>query len=85
IYQINFGALEGKRYSELNEASVAEGFKEVTEKQLIDANFEKLNSYKNFKCTVHNKFFELNLYRKNPVNKHHWRANIARPASNIDL
>lgn len=41
--------------------------------------------YKNFKCTVHNKFFEVNLYQKDPVNQHHWRLNIARPASDIDL
>lgn len=30
-------------------------------------------------------FFELNVYKKDPVNKHHWRANVARPASEIDL
>jgi hypothetical protein len=41
--------------------------------------------YKNFKCTSHNKFFELNLYQKDPVNRHHWRTNIARPAADIDL
>jgi hypothetical protein len=41
--------------------------------------------YKNFKCTAHNKFFELNLYQKDPVNRHHWRANIARPSTEIDL
>jgi hypothetical protein len=41
--------------------------------------------YKNFKCTLHNKFFELNLYQRDPVNRHHWRANIARPAADIDL
>jgi hypothetical protein len=41
--------------------------------------------YKNFKCTLHNKFFELNLYQKDPVNRHHWRANIAKPAADIDL
>src|SRR5439155_3048055 len=41
--------------------------------------------YKNFKCTSHNKFFELNLYQKDSVNRHHWRANIARPAADIDL
>ena len=34
---------------------------------------------------MHNKFFELNLYQKDPVNRHHWRANIARPAADIDL
>jgi hypothetical protein len=41
--------------------------------------------YKNFRCASHNKFFELNLYEKDPVNTHHWRANIARPATEIDL
>lgn len=45
----------------------------------------RVNSYKNFKCTPHNKFFEMNLYQKDPVNDHHWRANIARPAGDIDL
>jgi hypothetical protein len=41
--------------------------------------------YKNFKCTSHSKFFELNLYQRDPVNRHHWCANIARPAADIDL
>ncbi|KAI0120744.1 hypothetical protein BJ170DRAFT_688564 [Xylariales sp. AK1849] len=41
--------------------------------------------YKNFKCEIHNKFFEVNIYQKDPVNKHHWRANLARPSSSIDL
>ena len=45
----------------------------------------KICRYKNFKCTSHNKFFELNLYQKDPVNRHHWRANVARPAADIDL
>jgi hypothetical protein len=50
-------------------------------------NFENSASYrfKNFKCVAHNKFFELNLYERDPVNRHHWRANIARPATEIDL
>ena len=43
------------------------------------------NSYKNFKCEQHNKFFELDLYQEKPVNKHHWRADIDRPARSIDL
>lgn len=47
----------------------------------------ELNSfrYKNFRCARHNKFFEVNLYQRNPIVKHHWRANLARPAQNIDL
>ena len=41
--------------------------------------------YKNFRCEGHDKFFEVNVYQKDPVNKHHWRANLARPATSIDL
>ncbi|MCJ1241960.1 hypothetical protein MMC14_009967, partial [Varicellaria rhodocarpa] len=41
--------------------------------------------YKNFRCEKHNKFFEINLYQKNPANKHHWRVNLARPSRDIDL
>ncbi|TVY84655.1 hypothetical protein LSUE1_G000514 [Lachnellula suecica] len=81
VKQVNYGALESKRYF----VPAGENFAEIKERELIDANFEKVNSYKNFKCTLHNKFFELNLYQKDPVNRHHWRANIARPADDIDL
>jgi hypothetical protein len=49
------------------------------------ANPSRSCRYKNFRCAAHNKFFELNLYEKNPINTHHWRANIARPATEIDL
>ncbi|OAX81228.1 hypothetical protein ACJ72_04430 [Emergomyces africanus] len=42
-------------------------------------------SYKNFRCAIHNKFFELNLYQKNPTITHHWRSNLARPSRDIDL
>ncbi|KAF2132982.1 hypothetical protein P153DRAFT_393922 [Dothidotthia symphoricarpi CBS 119687] len=81
VKQVNFGPLESKRYFVRD----GEIFVEVKEKWLIDANFQKLNTYKNFKCAAHNKFFELNVYQKDPVNKHHWRADIARPAAEIDL
>lgn len=27
----------------------------------------------------------MNLYQNDPVNKHHWRVNIARPSADIDL
>ncbi|KAJ4169621.1 hypothetical protein NW754_005773 [Fusarium falciforme] len=49
------------------------------------ANFQKLNAYKNFRCDAHNRFFEVNLYQRDPINKHHWRDNLARPATDIDL
>ncbi|KAJ0123613.1 mfs multidrug transporter [Diaporthe amygdali] len=82
VRQVNFGPLESKRYFAPTEG---DKFVEVSENDLVQANFQKLNSYKNYKCDDHNKFFELNLYQKDPVNKHHWRANLARPASDIDL
>ncbi|KAJ0413408.1 hypothetical protein BJY00DRAFT_322038 [Aspergillus carlsbadensis] len=53
-------------------------FIEVSEQDLIKANFQKVN-------TQHNLFFDVNIYQEDPVNKHHWRATIARPATNIDL
>ncbi|KAJ8062608.1 hypothetical protein OCU04_009132 [Sclerotinia nivalis] len=84
VQQVNYGPLESKRYFIPNENSPGD-FIEITEQHLIKANYQKLNSYKNFKCTPHNKFFEVNLYQKDPVNAHHWRANIARPAGDIDL
>ncbi|KAI1410703.1 hypothetical protein F5Y13DRAFT_70979 [Hypoxylon sp. FL1857] len=84
VRQVNYGPLESKRFfAAVNGQS--EAFIEVTEDDLIDANFQKLNSYKNFRCDAHNKFFEINLYQKDPINKHHWRYNAARPASSIDL
>ncbi|KAL6786475.1 hypothetical protein J3E68DRAFT_420604 [Trichoderma sp. SZMC 28012] len=83
VKQANYGPQESVRYF----MTVNDGieFTEVRENDLIAANFEKLNSYKNFKCSTHDKFFEVNLYQQNPTNRHHWRANIARPATDIDL
>ncbi|KAK8088429.1 MFS multidrug transporter [Apiospora hydei] len=84
VRQVNYGSLESKRYFAPTSASPSE-FVEVAEDDLIQANFQKLNSYKNYKCGTHDRFFEVNIYQKDPINKHHWRANLARPASSIDL
>ncbi|KAK4064262.1 uncharacterized protein Triagg1_9058 [Trichoderma aggressivum f. europaeum] len=93
VRQANYGRKESVRY--FTTANEGTEFAEVGESDLIAANFEKLNSYvdqcmphyiyKNFKCVAHDKFFEVNLYQQNPTNTHHWRANIARPATDIDL
>ncbi|KAE8371488.1 hypothetical protein BDV26DRAFT_298751 [Aspergillus bertholletiae] len=85
VKQVNYGALESRRYFIPRRDLSGVEFIEVNEQWLIEKNFEKLNSYKNFRCTQHNKFFELNLYRKDAVNTHHWRANVARPSNEIDL
>ncbi|KAI4651546.1 uncharacterized protein J4E79_009026 [Alternaria viburni] len=82
VKQTNYGPLDSKRYFVTGSDGA---FVEVTEQWLVDANFEKLNTFKNFKCAAHNKFFEVNVYQKNAINAHHWRANIARPATEIDL
>ncbi|KIW36243.1 uncharacterized protein PV06_11464 [Exophiala oligosperma] len=84
VRQVNYGPLEAKRYF-VSEGASDNSFVEVDEDELIRANFQKLNTYKNFKCDAHNKFFEVNVYQKDPVNKHHWRSNLARPARDIDL
>ncbi|KAK7950943.1 uncharacterized protein PG986_006671 [Apiospora aurea] len=73
VRQVNYGPLESKRYFAPASASPS-GFVEVAEDDLIQANFQELNS-----------FFEVNIYQKDPINKHPWRANLARPASSIDL
>ncbi|CAH0027374.1 unnamed protein product [Clonostachys rhizophaga] len=84
VKQVNYGPLEAKRYF-IPEQGGTGNFVEVSENYLIEGNFEKLNSYKNWKCEQHKKFFETNIYQKNPNNKHHWRLNIARPSNEIDL
>ncbi|KFZ18903.1 hypothetical protein V502_03903 [Pseudogymnoascus sp. VKM F-4520 (FW-2644)] len=84
VRQVNYGRLESKCYF-VPQDNPARDFVEITADDLVDANFEKVNSYKNFKCLIHNKFFEVNLYQKDLVNRHHWRATISRPAEEIDI
>ncbi|KAK8137996.1 hypothetical protein PG984_001376 [Apiospora sp. TS-2023a] len=81
VRQVNYGPLESKRSFVPALASSSE-FVEVGEDELIQANFKKLNSTTSVTPTIN---FEVNIYQKDPVNKHHWRANVARPASSIDL
>ncbi|KAI9801895.1 MAG: hypothetical protein M1833_002209 [Piccolia ochrophora] len=83
VRQINYGPQESIRY--FVPTSSGSDFSERTEDDLIESNFEKLNSYKNYRCKIHNKFFEVNLYKKDPINTHHWRSNVARPSRDIDL
>ncbi|KAG8530240.1 uncharacterized protein KY384_004740 [Bacidia gigantensis] len=92
VKQINHGPIEAKRYfapspnsSDSNITTAAPPYVELAEADLISASFAKVNTYKNYRCLKHNRFFELNLYEKDPSNKHHWRADVARPAGDIDL
>ncbi|KAI5459669.1 hypothetical protein BGZ63DRAFT_465138 [Mariannaea sp. PMI_226] len=83
VRQINFGPQEWIRYFIPGSGETA--FAEVTEDDLLEANFKKLNSYKNFRCAKHNRFFEVNIYQKDAINTHHWRATLSRPSRDIDL
>jgi len=90
VKQVNYGPVESKQFFAPAAPTNASGserkrYIELSEEDLIAANFVKVNTYKNFRCSDHNRFFELNLYQKDPVNKHHWRLNIARPSREIDL
>lgn len=62
-----------------------DGFEGVTESFVKSRGLKKKNTYKNFRCEVHNKFFEINLYQENAFSKHTWKHNAARPASQIDI
>ncbi|KID97445.1 MFS multidrug transporter, partial [Metarhizium majus ARSEF 297] len=84
VRQKNYGPLESKKYFIPVQGTTGD-FVEVVEDDLIQANFQKLNTYKNYKCEAHDKFYEVNIYQKDPVNKHHWRATLARPARDVDL
>ncbi|KAG7409801.1 hypothetical protein Forpe1208_v011105 [Fusarium oxysporum f. sp. rapae] len=70
VRQVNFGPLKSKRYFIPQDSSEGQ-YIEVSKQDLIQANFKKANTYKNYKCRSHNKFFEVNIYQKDPVNKHH--------------
>lgn len=90
VKQVNYGPVEFKRFfapaaSDNASGSESKSYIELSEEDLIAANFTKVNTYKNFRCSNHDRFFELNLYQKDPVNNHHWRLDIARPAKEIDL
>ncbi|KAG8863178.1 hypothetical protein FRB96_009360 [Tulasnella sp. 330] len=70
VRQVNFGRPEWKRCLVPNQGQgESEGFAEVTERELIDANFKTVES--NFKYVAYDELFELNLYKTDPANKHH--------------
>lgn len=90
VKQVNYGPVVFRRFfapaaSTNSSESESKRYIELAEEDLIAANFIKVNTYKNFRCSNHDRFFELNLYQKDPVNKHHWRLDVARPSKEIDL
>ncbi|KFY20893.1 hypothetical protein V491_03340 [Pseudogymnoascus sp. VKM F-3775] len=58
VRQVNYGPLESKRYFVSGDGGRGAIFNKITEGDLIETNFEKLNACKNSKCDSHNKFFE---------------------------
>jgi hypothetical protein len=83
---VNFGRVEFKRFFATSALVGGDDvFKEISESEMLELNVRKLNTYKNFKSSSENRFYEINIYRVNPINNHHWRADFARPASEIDL
>jgi hypothetical protein len=75
VTQVNFGPLLSKQY--FGTAALVGGdkaFREINEDEVVGLNLKKLNAYKNF-----------NIYQHDPHNSHHWRADVARPAGDIDL
>ncbi|KAI3564215.1 hypothetical protein IWW34DRAFT_812813 [Fusarium oxysporum f. sp. albedinis] len=79
VRQVNYGPFESKRYFIPTDGTESD-FVGFIENDLIQANFQKI-----YKCQGHNKFFGVNIYQKDPINKHYWRVHIARPADSIDL
>lgn len=68
VKQVNFGPVEEVRYYR----RTTDGFEGVTESFVKSRGLKKKNTYKNFRCEVHNKFFEINLYQENAFSKHTW-------------
>ncbi|KAJ7279469.1 hypothetical protein C8J57DRAFT_1502119 [Mycena rebaudengoi] len=75
VTQVNYGPILSKKF--FATAALAGGdepFVEITEAQMLELNLRKENTYKNFRSKEENKFYELNLYLRDPTTKHHWRA-----------
>ncbi|KAF7358487.1 hypothetical protein MVEN_00899200 [Mycena venus] len=90
VTRVNYGSLISKRFFATVSLSptgsdVDQPFVEITETEMVDMNLKKANAYKNFKSNAENRFYEMNLYLRDTTTKHHWRADIARPAAQIDL
>lgn len=59
-------------------------FKEVNESEIAALGLKKCNTFKNFKSRSENRFYEMNIYMRNPENNRQVRVNAER-AEGIDL
>ncbi|RDW56549.1 hypothetical protein BP6252_14099 [Coleophoma cylindrospora] len=78
---VNYGPQESIRYF----LPASNNFAEATKEDLRSLDFDKVISYKNYRCEKHNKFFEINLYQKTPANPHHWLTHRTQSSREIDL
>jgi hypothetical protein len=99
VKQTNFGPVESKRYCHYRRWRFFRSDRAVAHRcKLPKAEYVSILKrehkehkcwykcrFKNYKCTTHNKFLDTNIYQKDPVNAYHWLANIATPATEIDL
>jgi hypothetical protein len=59
-------------------------FKEVSAGEIAALSLEKSNSFKNFKSRSENRFYEMNMYKRDPRSSRRVQANTERPEG-IDL
>jgi hypothetical protein len=87
VEQVNFGPVLSTRY--FGTAALVGGtddaFKEISKDDVIALKLEKLTSYQNYKSVEENKFYEINLYARNPRNTPHEKVYLTRLAEDIDL
>ncbi|KAJ5836953.1 hypothetical protein N7447_002979 [Penicillium robsamsonii] len=82
VRQINSGPIESIRYFVGSDKHG--NFEEVAEDGSPDANFVKMNECKTFRCSQHDRIFDLNLYEPSTGSTRHWRSRIAKPLKQIE-
>eukprot|EP01053_Blabericola_migrator_P009397 Blabericola_migrator_1__9396@NODE_5073_length_882_cov_216_202454_g3211_i0_p1_GENE_NODE_5073_length_882_cov_216_202454_g3211_i0NODE_5073_length_882_cov_216_202454_g3211_i0_p1_ORF_typecomplete_len149_score16_76_NODE_5073_length_882_cov_216_202454_g3211_i036449 len=81
VRQVNFGPVESKRYFACIDQALKR-FVEVPEEELRLSKLTKINTFKNYKCASHNRFFELNIYQPRTTAV---QLGSARQEASIDL
>ncbi|KAJ5365813.1 hypothetical protein N7517_008699 [Penicillium concentricum] len=81
VRQVTSGPIESVRYFV---GSDKDNFEEVSEDGILDANFLKMNECKSFRCTQHNRIFDLNLFEPSTGSARRWRSSIAKPLRQIE-
>ncbi|KAJ5958184.1 uncharacterized protein N7479_005334 [Penicillium vulpinum] len=82
VSQVNSGSVDSVRYFVAGDKHG--NFEEISEDDVLDANFVKINECKSFICTKHNRVFDLNLYEPSTGSTRHWRSSITKPLKQIE-